>query len=128
MADLSSLAQTVTNAGATQSVLTSNYNKMSKSTGLGGKIYVVKVAKTNMTDAEVNTIVKGIEAGNVNATDDAGTIVGMGTADGAAFSSGATDVLFLHIQTTGTITADGTNAYGVTGAVTTIENIVEPKL
>jgi len=128
MADLSSLAQTVTNAGATASVLTSNYNKMSKSTGLGGKIYVVKVAKTNMTDAEVNTIVKGIEAGNVNATDDAGTIVGMGTADGAAFSSGATDVLFLHIQTTGTITADGTNAYGVTGAVTTIENIVEPKL
>jgi len=128
MADLSSLAQTVTNAGATQSVLTSNYNKMSKSTGLGGKIYVVKVAKTNMTDAEVNTIVKGIEAGNVNATDDAGTIVGMGTADGAAFSSGATDVLFLHIQTTGTITADGTNAYGVTGTVTTIENIVEPKL
>ena len=128
MADLSSLAQTVTNAGATQSVLTSNYNKMSKSTGLGGKIYVVKVAKTNMTDAEVNTIVKGIEAGNVNATDDAGTIVGMGTADGAAFSSGATDVLFLHIQTTGTITADGSNAYGVTGAVTTIENIVEPKL
>ena len=128
MADLSSLAQTVTNAGATASVLTSNYNKMSKSTGLGGKIYVVKVAKTNMTDAEVNTIVKGIEAGNVNATDDAGTIVGMGTADGAAFSSGATDVLFLHIQTTGTITADGSNAYGVTGAVTTIENIVEPKL
>ena len=128
MADLSSLAQTVTNAGATQSVLTSNYNKMSKSSGLAGKIWVVKVAKTNMTDAEVNTIVKGIEAGNVNATDDAGTIVGMGTADGAAFSSGATDVLFLHIQTTGTITADGTNAYGVTGAVTTIENIVEPKL
>ena len=128
MADLSSLAQTVTNAGATASVLTSNYNKMSKSSGLAGKIWVVKVAKTSMTDAEVNTIVKGIEAGNVNATDDAGTIVGMGTADGAAFSSGATDVLFLHIQTTGTITADGTNAYGVTGAVTTIENIVEPKL
>ena len=128
MADLSSLAQTVTNAGATASVLTSNYNKMSKSSGLAGKIYVVKVAKTNMTDAEVNTIVKGIEAGNVNGTDDAGVIVGMGTADGSAFVSATTDVLFLHIQTTGTITADGTNAYAVTGAVTTIENIVEPKL
>ena len=128
MADLSSLAQTVTNAGATASVLTSNYNKMSKSSGLAGKIFVVKVAKTNMTDAEVNTIVKGIEAGNVNATDDAGTIVGMGTADGSAFVSATTDVLFLHIQTTGTITADSSNAYGVTGAVTTIENIVEPKL
>mgnify|MGYP000863893680 FL=1 len=128
MADLSSLAQTVTNAGATASVLTSNYNKMSKSSGLAGKIFVVKVAKTNMTDAEVNTIVKGIEAGNVNGTDDAGVIVGMGTADGSAFVSATTDVLFLHIQTTGTITADGTNAYAVTGAVTTIENIVEPKL
>ena len=128
MADLSSLAQTVTNAGATASVLTSNYNKMSKSSGLAGKIFVVKVAKTNMTDAEVNTIVKGIEAGGVNASDDAGTIVGMGTADGSAFESGTTDVLFLHIQTTGTITADGSNAYAVTGAVTTIENIVEPKL
>ena len=128
MADISSLAQTVTNAGATASVLTSNYNKMSKSSGLAGKIFVVKVAKTNMTDAEVNTIVKGIEAGNVNGTDDAGVIVGMGTADGSAFVSATTDVLFLHIQTTGTITADGTNAYAVTGAVTTIENIVEPKL
>ena len=105
-----------------------NYNKHSKSSGLGGKIYVVKLALTNMTDANVNTIVKGIEAGNVNATDDAGTIVGMGTADASAFESGATDVLFLHVQTTGTITADSSNAYGVTGAVTTIENIVEPKL
>lgn len=128
MADLSSLAQTVSNAGATLKTLTSNYNKSSKTTGLGGKIYVVKLALNNMTDANLTTIRQGIEAGNVNASDDAGVIVGMGTADGSAFESGATDVLFLHIQTTGTITADGTNAYGVTGAVTTIENIVEPKL
>jgi len=128
MADLSSFNQTYSNAGAGVATLSDNYQKHSKTSGLGGKIYVVKLALTNMTDANVNTIAKGIEAGNVNATDDAGTIVGMGTADGAAFESGATDVLFLHVQTTGTITADGSNAYGVTGAVTTIENIVEPKL
>jgi len=131
MADLtngSGVFQTYNNAGSGVAELGDNFGIHSKTSGLGGKIYVVKLALTNMTDANVNTIVKGIEQGNVNATDDAGTIVGMGTADGAAFESGATDVLFLHVQTTGTITADGSNAYGVTGAVTTIENIVEPKL
>ena len=131
MADLSNgsgVYQTYSNAGAGVAELGDNKGLHSKASGLSGKIYVVKVALTNMTDANVATIVEGIQQGNVNATDDAGVIVGMGTADGSAFVAGTTDVLFLHIQTTGTITADGTNAYGVTGAVTTIEHIVEPKL
>ena len=131
MADLSNgsgVFQTYNNAGTGVAELGDNKGLHSKASGLSGKIYVVKVALTNMTDANVATIVEGIQQGNINATDDAGVIVGMGTADGSAFAAGVTDVLFLHIQTTGTITAEDTNAYGVTGAVTTIESIVEPKL
>ena len=56
-------------------------------------------------------------------SDDAFTVAGFGTADGSAFVSGTTDVVFVALQGTGTITADGSDAYGVTGAVTTVEAV-----
>jgi hypothetical protein len=130
MADLSSFAQTVSNAGATVATLTTNFLKHNIESGLAGRTVVLKLAKTDMTDAEVNTIIRAITRGRTAtaANDDAGTIVGFGTADGSAFVSGTTDVVFLHVQTTGTLTAQGSNAYGVTGAVTTVEHILTPKL
>jgi len=45
------------------------------------------------------------------------------TADGSAFVSGTTDNLKVALQGTATYTAEGSNAHGVSGAVTTVLTI-----
>ena len=87
-----------------------------QSNGLGSKTTIVKLALTNMTAANLGTIYAAMGAlGH--------TVAGSGTADGSAFVAGTTDVLFIALQGAD-YTADGTNAHGVTGAVTTIEAVI----
>jgi len=134
MADVTSRVETVSNSGATVATLGTNYEKFVINQADVGRELIVKVAKTDMTDAELNTIIKGITqaGGSGSGTDvngeDAFTVAAVGTSNGAAFVSGTTDVVFLRVQGTGTLTADGSDAYGVTGAVTTIEAIFTPAL
>ena len=86
--------------------------------GLGPKSSIVKIAKTNITSAELQTILEDMAL-------DGHTIAGVGTADGSAFASGVTDVVFVALQGAGlTYAAEGSNAHGVTGAVTTLEAII----
>ena len=86
--------------------------------GLGPKSSIVKIAKTNITSAELQTILEDMAL-------DGHTIAGVGTADGSAFASGTTDVVFVAVQGAGlTYAAEGSNAHGVTGAVTTLEAII----
>ncbi len=85
--------------------------------GLGSKTDIVKIAKTNTTTAELKTILEDMQV-------DGFAVGGVGTADGTAFVSGTTDVVFVALQGSGAdYTAEGTNAHGVTGAVTTVESI-----
>lgn len=87
-----------------------------QSNGLGSKTTIVKLALTNMTAANMGTIYSAMGAlGH--------TVAGSGTADGSAFVAGTTDVLFIALQGAD-YTADGTDAHGVTGAVTTIEAVI----
>ena len=86
--------------------------------GLGPKSSIVKIAKTNITSSELQTILEDMAL-------DGHTIAGVGTADGSAFVSGTTDVVFVAVQGAGlTYAAEGSNAHGVTGAVTTLEAII----
>lgn len=86
--------------------------------GLGPKSSIVKIAKTNITSSELQTILEDMAL-------DGHTIAGVGTADGSAFASGVTDVVFVALQGAGlTYAAEGSNAHGVTGAVTTLEAII----
>ena len=86
--------------------------------GLGPKSSIVKIAKTNITSSELQTILEDMAL-------DGHTIAGVGTADGSAFASGTTDVVFVAVQGAGlTYAAEGSNAHGVTGAVTTLEAII----
>lgn len=131
MADLSSLAQTVSNAGATLSVLTTNFGKHVISQSDAGRELIIKVALTNMTDANVTTIRNAItQSGGVAgvlpaSTGDAFTIAAIGTADGTAFVSGTTDVLFMRVQGTGTFdTTDA--AAGIGGCTVTVEAVFTP--
>jgi hypothetical protein len=92
--------------------------------GLAGRTLIVNVAKTDITAAELSTIVTYIQAGKRTSgddtTSDAFVVAGITTPTGAAFVSGTTDNVVLALQGTGTFTTDASNAYGVSGAATTI--------
>ena len=131
MADLSSLAQTVSNSGATLSVLTTNFGKHVISQSDAGRELIIKIALTNMTDANVTTIRNAItQSGGVAgvlpaSTGDAFTVAAIGTANGAAFVSGTTDVLYMRVQGTGTFdTTDA--AAGIGGCTVTVEAVFTP--
>jgi hypothetical protein len=107
-----------------------NARKFTISQSDAGREIIVKVAKTDMTDAELNTIVNYFTTSHgVNGSgDSAFTVAAFGTANGSAFVSGTTDAVFFRLQGTGDYTVDGSDAHGVTGAVTTIEAIFTPAL
>jgi hypothetical protein len=125
MADITSLSVGSTTVGA-------NYLKHSIATSDAGRTLIVKIALTNMTDANVSSIINAItQSGGVAGalpanTGDAFTVAGLGTADGSAFVSGTTDVLFLKVQGTGTF--DTTDAAAGTGATVTVEATFVAKL
>jgi len=127
MADLSAVRQTSDNSGnaiAGAYLSANNYKTVINQADVGREL-IIKVAKSNMTDAEVNTIIAAITVQRTGG-DSAFTVAAVGTADGTAFVSGTTDVIYLRAQGTGVYTAVGSNAHGVTGAVTTIEAIFTP--
>jgi hypothetical protein len=112
--------------------VTANYLKNVRANGLGPRTLIVKIAKTNLTDTELNTIINAITSsqGSNGAGDSAFVVAGLssdqsvttnGITKALQFVSGTSDVVFLALQGTGVYTADGSDAHGVTGAVTTIE-------
>ena len=85
--------------------------------GLGSKTDIVNIAKTNITTAELKKILEDMQV-------DGFAVAGVGTADGTAFVSGTTDAVMVALQGAGAdYTAEGSNAHGVTGAVTTVLTI-----
>ena len=85
--------------------------------GLGPKTDVVKIAKTNITEAELKSILEDMQF-------DGFAVAGVGTADGSAFVGGTTDEVFVALQGSGAdYAAEGSNAHGVTGAVTSVSAV-----
>jgi hypothetical protein len=126
MANIISQAVGSTTVGA-------NYLKHAISTSDAGRTLIVKIALTNMTDANVSAMINAIgqAGGSGNGTDidgpDAFTVAGVGTANGAAFVSGVTDVLFLKVQGTGTFDTT-VAAAGIGGATVTVEAVFQAAL
>jgi hypothetical protein len=92
-----------------------------------GRELIVKIAKTDMTDAELSEYIAYITtAHGANGTgDSAFTVAAVGTANGSAFVSGTTDAVFLRVQGTGDLTT--ANVAALTGTPTvTIEAIFTP--
>jgi hypothetical protein len=126
MADLLSIRQTTDNSGnaITAAYAPANLTAGNDTQGLAGRTLIVNIAKTDITAAELSTIVTYIQAGKRTSgddtTSDAFVVAGITTPTGAAFVSGTTDNVVLALQGTGTFTTDASNAYGVSGAATTI--------
>ena len=96
--------------------------------GLGPQTRIINLAKTNMTQAELDLALQFITAGGVEATDDAHTIAGVSVlTEAGVFTTGTTDAVQVAIQGTGAFTADAN--YGVaadTGVASTlIANFVD---
>jgi hypothetical protein len=102
--------------------VTANYLKNVRANGLGPRTLIVSISKTNITDTELNTIINYMTSsqGSNGSGDSAFVVAGTGTADGSAFVSGTTDVVYVALQGTGTYTVDASDAHGVTGAATAI--------
>jgi hypothetical protein len=127
MADLTSIRQTTNNSGGaiTAAYVPANLTAGNNTQGVAGRTIIVNIAKTACTSAELSTIVTAIQRGGLNTKnatngDDAFVVTGITTPTGAAFSTGVTANVVLALQGTGTFTADDADAYGVTGAVTTV--------
>lgn len=125
MADVRTRNEIVANDGTTFVTFGANSLKHVINQSDVGRELIIKIAKTNITDTELNTII-GVITSSRGASADAFVVAAVGTADGSAFETGVTDVVFLRAQGTGTYTAVASNAHGVTGAVTTIEAIFTP--
>tara|TARA_Y100001937_G_C7116632_1_gene330457 strand:- start:246 stop:611 length:366 start_codon:yes stop_codon:yes gene_type:complete len=96
--------------------------------GLGPRTVIIKLAKSNMTQAELDEAAQAIMIGGTfsGVTNDAFTIAGVSSDGGDAgadnsFVSGESDAVFMALQGTGTINADSSNALGVTGVALTVE-------
>jgi len=120
MADASTQAQTYSNAGAAVAYNTSNYLKHAINQADVGRELIVKIAKTNMTDTELNAYIQYITTshGSAGSGDSAFVVAAVGTADGSAFESGVTDNVFLRVQGTGTLTVATIEALTGTPTVT----------
>ena len=133
MANVLTRIETVDNAGATVATFGQNVGKHVINQADVGRELIIKIALTNMTDANVTTIRNAITqsggvAGTLPAsTGDAFTVAAIGTAHGAAFQTGVTDVLFMRVQGTGTFdTTDA--AAGIGGCTVTVEAVFAPAL
>ncbi len=100
--------------------LTSN-KKVIAGSGNGSRTRVINLAKTNMTQAELDAAVQYLQAGDVAGTNDAHTVAGVSvlTEDGV-FTTGTTDNVQVIIQGTGAFTAASNFGLGSTGVTSSL--------
>ena len=136
MANVTAVAQTYDNSGnaiALSQLGANNYKHAINQADVGREL-IVKISKTNMTDAEVGAYIAYITTshGASGAGDSAFVVAAVGTAAGTAFVAGTTTVVFLRVQGTGDLTvasvksaAEAAEATSTTFTVT-IEAIFAP--
>lgn len=116
MADLtngSGVYQTYSNAGAGVAELGDNKLPANGDTnGIAGLTRVIKIAKSSITDAEIQAALDYMQAGDVSGTNDAVVVVGLDK---------NTNDAFVVVQGTGVMTAGVNYGTGSTGVTMSIE-------
>ena len=89
--------------------------------GVGPRTRIINLAKTNMTQTELDAAILYLTAGGVAGTNDAHTVAGVSVlTENGVFTSGTTDAVQVAIQGTGaaTMAADfGTGSTGITATL-----------
>jgi hypothetical protein len=115
MADLTAVAQIYNNAGsaiAASQLGANNYKNAINQADVGRELIVKISANAGMTDNELNAAIARITTsqGSAGSGDSAFTVAAVGTAAGAAFVAGTTQIVFLRVQGTGDLTVSAVKA------------------
>ena len=121
MADITAVAQTYDNAGAEITAARIAANRKTKSgQGIAGRTRIINLAKSNMTQAELDAAVLFLSAGGTAGTNDAHTVLGVQPlTESGVFTAGTTDAVQVAIQGTGAFTA-AADFGGVTGVTSSL--------
>ena len=89
--------------------------------GLGPRTRIINLAKTDMTQNELDAAIQYLQAGDVAGTNDAHTVAGVSClTESGIFTPGTTDDVQIVIQGSGAFTAGanfGTGSTGVTSSL-----------
>jgi hypothetical protein len=89
--------------------------------GIGPRTRIINLAKTNMTQAELDAAILYLSAGDVAGTNDAHTVAGVSVlTESGVFTSGTTDAVQVAIQGTGVATMAADFGIGSTGVTATL--------
>ena len=121
MADISTVAQTYTNAGVAITESQPAFNKKAKAgQGIAGRTRIINLNNSDMTQAQLDAALQFLQAGGVAGTNDAHTIVGVSClTESGVFTPGTTDDVQVAIQGTGAFTA-AADFGGVTGTTSSL--------
>lgn len=122
MADLLSIRQTTDNSGNAITAAYASANKKAKSgNGIAGRTRIINLAKTNMTQAELDAAIAYLQSGEVSGTDDAHTVVGISClTESGVFTPGTTDDVQVAVQGTGVLTVGSNFGVGSTGVTASL--------
>jgi hypothetical protein len=122
MADLASVRQTTDNSGnaITEAYVGAN-KKVKNGQGIAGRTRIINLAKSNMTQAELDAAILYLQTGEVAGTDDAHTVVGVSClTESGVFTPGTTDDVQVAIQGTGVCTVGSNFGVGSTGVTASL--------
>ena len=89
--------------------------------GLGPRTRIINLAKTNMTQVELDAALTYLAAGDVAGTNDAHSIAGVSVlTESGVFTGGTTDAVQVAIQGTGAATMASNFGTGSTGITATL--------
>tara|TARA_R110001592_G_scaffold7339_1_gene41211 strand:- start:775 stop:1104 length:330 start_codon:yes stop_codon:yes gene_type:complete len=89
--------------------------------GLGPRTRIINLAKTNMTQVELDAALTYLSAGDVAGTNDAHSIAGVSVlTESGVFTGGTTDAVQVAIQGTGAATMASNFGTGSTGITATL--------
>jgi indole-3-glycerol phosphate synthase len=98
-----------------------NNAKAKAGTGVAGRTRIINLAKSNMTQAELDAAILYLSAGDVAGTNDAHTVAGVSVlTESGVFTSGTTDAVQVAIQGTGVATMATDFGIGSTGITATL--------
>jgi hypothetical protein len=121
MADLTSIRQTSDNSG---NAITAAYLPANKKTingqGIAGETRIINLAGTNITQAQLDSVILFLTRGGTAGANDAHTVVGVSClTESGVFTPGTTDNVQVAIQGTGVFTA-AADFGGVTGITSSL--------
>lgn len=89
--------------------------------GLGPRTRIINLAKTNITQDELDAALRYLAAGDVAGTNDAHTVAGVSClTESGVFTAGTTDNVQIVIQGTGAFTAASDFGIGSTGVTSSL--------